>query len=102
MGVTFTFEEKVGSKLLAIIKASRRLKCSDHLLSISANFSSVLCFDIFVEGDFFFLLFLLSFLGFLSGGGNWSRRFHRSLSVNDPNNRHVRRVDKLVRILGRG
>ena len=75
MGVTFTFEEKVGSKLLAIIKASRRLKRSDHLLSISANFSSVLCFDIFVEGDFSFLLFLLSFLGFLSGGGTGAGDF---------------------------
>ena len=68
MGATFTSEEKVGSKLLANIKASRRLKRSDHLLSSSANFSSALCLETFVEGDFSFLLILLSFLGFLSGG----------------------------------
>ena len=69
VGATFTFEEKVGSKLLAIIKPSRRLKRSDHLLASSANFSSVLSLETFVEGDFSFLLILLSFLGFLSGGG---------------------------------
>ena len=42
VGVTFTFEEKVGSKFLAIFKASKRLKRSDHLLSSSAILTSAL------------------------------------------------------------
>ena len=64
VGATFTLDEKVGSKLLAIIKASKRLKRSNHLLSSSVIFASVLglCdLETFVEGDFSFLLsFLLS------------------------------------------
>ena len=72
VGVTFTLDEKVGSKLLAIIKASKRLKRSDHLLSSSVILASVLglCdLEAFAEGDLSFLLSLLSFLGFLSGEG---------------------------------
>ena len=84
MGATFTSEEKVGSKLLANIKASRRLKRSDHLLSSSANFSSVLCLETFVEGDFSFLLILLSFLGFLSGGGTTAGDFTAPCSSMTP------------------
>ena len=76
VGATFTFEEKVGSKLLAIIKASRRLKRSDHLLSSSANFSSVLSLETFVEGDFSFLLILLSFCN------GWGRKTTQILPLN--------------------
>ena len=66
MGVSFMFEEKVGSKDLANRSASRRLNLSDHFWLSSAIFWSVS--DLFPTGLVAFEVEGLSFFDFFSGG----------------------------------
>ena len=72
VGITLTVEEKVGSKVLAMRRASRRLNLSDHFWSRTGIFVSVAdLFSDFMdlsEPDFASEVEGLSFLGFFPKG----------------------------------